>query len=210
MEKIKYSQNNEQQVIEAYFGEQIGAFLDLGSNNGIILSNVYNLVLNGWKGYSVEASAKAFEQLQGNYKHFDVELFNMAITADKEGEIIFYESGTHLNQGDVSLLSTTHQSELKKWEGSSNTFEESKAIAVPFEKFYESIGKPQIDFISSDIEGNDIQVLHKMNLTEMGVKAICIEHNSIPEAKAAIITYCSSHHMNNILLDNAENLIISR
>ena len=210
MEKIKYSQNNEQQIIESYFGEQEGTFLDLGSNNGIILSNVYNLVLNGWKGYSVEASAKAFEQLQGNYKHFDVELFNIAITADKEGEIEFWESGTHLQQNDVALLSTTHESELKRWAGSNNAFEKTKAIAVPFEKFYESIGKPQVQFVSIDIEGSDVEVMRKMDLNAMGVKCICVEHNSIPEAKAAIITYCSSHHLNNILLDNAENLIISK
>lgn len=210
-----FSQNNEQDIILKYysgfFGGYVGTFLDLGANGGIILSNTYALALSGWKGYSVEASVKAFEQLKENYKELpNVELFNLAITADKEGEITFYESGTHLNKGDVSLLSTTHKNELKRWEGSSNTFEESKAIAVPFEKFYESIGKPKIDFISSDIEGNDIEVLHKMNLTEMGVNCICIEHNSIPEAKAAIITYCTSHFMTNILLDNAENLIIAK
>lgn len=174
-----YSQGNEQETIGNYFTDTIGTFLDLGSNNGIIYSNVVALALKDWKGYCVEASLEAFLELKVNYKKFPkVELFNFAVTAEQEGEIDFWESGTHLNEGDVSLLSTTHESELKRWEGSNNAFEKTKAIAVPFEKFYESIGKPQIDMISSDIEGNDLEVARKMDFKAMGTKLVCIEWNS--------------------------------
>lgn len=228
-----HSQNNEEEIILSWFKSRgfteksslpegaIGlqkllinssmTYLDIGANQGTILSNTYALALNGCSGYAVEASKKAFEQLKENYKNLShVELYNIAITSDKEGDIEFWESGTHLGQGDLALLSTTHESELKRWDGSNNVFEKTTAIAIPFEKFYEGLPWKQILFISLDIEGEDLYVLRKMDLTAMGTQLVCLEHNSIPEVKQAMIEYCASHGLVNVLLENAENIIISK
>lgn len=43
-----YSQGNEEEVILNYFGDFKGVFLSIGENNGIDLSNVRQLAVDGW------------------------------------------------------------------------------------------------------------------------------------------------------------------
>ena len=42
---MRYSQNNEQDIILQYFGNRKGFFLDIGANDGITLSNTYALLI---------------------------------------------------------------------------------------------------------------------------------------------------------------------
>jgi hypothetical protein len=65
-----------------------------------------------------------------------------------------------------------------------------------------------IDFISIDAEGLDLDILRQINLTDLNVKCLCIEHNSNKQVRAEIIEYCLQHGLNNILLENSENIIL--
>ena len=110
-----YSQNNEEQIVTRYFGNTGGTFLDIGANDGITLSNTFALSNIGWAGTLVEASPKAFARLQECYQHMKgYELIHTAV-GTHNGKIILHESGEHLGQGDVSLLSTTKEKELDRW-----------------------------------------------------------------------------------------------
>ena len=65
---MKYSQNDEENVVKNYFNGKIGTFLDVGSNDGKTLSNTFALSLSGWRGVLVEPSPKAFSALRENYR----------------------------------------------------------------------------------------------------------------------------------------------
>lgn len=203
-----YSQNSEEEIIYEYYKGGKGVFADFGCNDGITFSNTYILCLEGWKGHMVEASPKAFDKLKKNYKrNIYSKLYNVAITADLEGEITFYESGKHITENDVSLLSTIHKSELKRWEGSANEFQEVKVTAIPFKKWYDLIGKPKLEFISLDIEGEDLNLLRVMDLKKIGCSMLCIEYNSDPQALQEIRDICASFGLTKQALINAENVI---
>src|SRR3990167_7663552 len=97
-----YSQNNEQILIEKYFGNYKGTLLDIGANDGVTLSNSYALIQRGWRGSLVEPSPKAFEILKETHRTKEgIFCFNAAI-CDKTADMTLYESGSHLGDQDVS------------------------------------------------------------------------------------------------------------
>lgn len=114
---MNYSQNNEQQVIEEYFKGQQGAFCDIGANDGMTLSNTRRLYELGWRGVCVEPSPSAFKKLKQNYSGTQgIYLYPFAI-GTHNGRMRFWDSGTHLNKGDVALLSTSNPEELNRFPG---------------------------------------------------------------------------------------------
>lgn len=200
-----YSQNNEDQIIEKYFGAQVGTFLDIGANDGITLSNVYALALRGWAGTCVEASPEAFTRLQvthsGN-KH--IELIHTAV-GSYNGKIQLHQSGEHLGTGDVALLSTVKQSELDRW-----LDEVFETVTVPCVNFNTLLGlskHKKFDFISMDIEGMELEVLPKMDLQILGCKLLCVEFNGKEQDKYDAIVLPQGYKL---IHKNAENLIYAK
>jgi len=198
---MRYSQNNEQDVIEQYFHVP-GYFLDIGANDGVTLSNTYALQLAGWGGVLVEPSEEAFNRIQYNEK---VKIFNVAIgTAD--GTCTFHEMGNHLGRGDVSLLSTIKKSELKRWHGTE--FKERMTEVWTYKTLVKNSPYKVFDFISIDAEGMDFEILEQINLA--GTQMVCIEHNSNADQFQLIKEYCNKAGLTKCLLNNLENVIWAR
>lgn len=208
MDAINYSQSTEQNCILNFFKDTIGTFADFGSNDGITLSNTYALAQLGWQGLLCEPSKEAFARLQYNYeKNMNVCLFNCAVTGLYEGIIKMYESGEHLGQGDISLLSTIHQTELKRWEGSQNTFTKVDVKAMPVNMILENSGFENIDFFSIDIEGSELEVIKYIDFDRYKTKMICVEFNgNNEELYHRIITPFGF----DLIHKNAENLIYTK
>lgn len=208
--KGNFSQGMEDFIVANYFRDKIGTFADLGSNDGITLSNTHMLVLNGWNGLCVEPSQEAYKRLQFNYRNNDkVKLYNCAATGSYAGIIDFYESGSHISDADTSLLSTVNEKELKRWVGSNNVFSKTKATACPIKLILEDTGFEIIDFFSIDVEGSELELLPHIDFGKYKTKVVCIEYNSKPEILKEIIDYCSQFGLTKQLLKNAENIILS-
>lgn len=200
-----YSQNDEQQIIESYFGNLVGTFCDCGSNDGITLSNVYNLALKHWSGILIEPSEEAFNRLSINYDNFNhMRLFNCAATGLYDGEVDFFESGEHLGKGDVSLLSTVHEHELQRWRDSTNTFIKKTVPAVPINKILGLSGFKTIDFFSIDVEGSEIDILQVINFKKWNTQMVCVEWNSKNKHSYDHIMLSQGFRLIN---KNSENLI---
>jgi len=105
---MDYSQYEEQIHIKEFFGDRIGSFLDVGAADGITFSNVYELLLNGWSGVSVEPETQTFRNLINNYEQFGnrSELV-VSVIDTKEGFVTFYENGQ---------LSSTSQQHMEHWD----------------------------------------------------------------------------------------------
>lgn len=208
-----FAQYDEDLSIIDFFKESKGVFLDLGANDGITLSNTYNLFLQGWSGVLVEASPIVFENLRRNFISNDnVQCLNLCIS-DFEGITTFYHNINHINSEitpeNTDLLSTidkTSYKRTKNW-GSFRTFEiqchkfETVLSMSKFNKF---------DFISIDLEGVDLKVLRQIDLSKLEVKALIIEYNNDLNMRKSIVEYCDSHGLKRILLDNKQNMIICR
>ena len=201
---MNYSQNDEQQVIQKYFGLRVGNFLDIGSNDGETLSNVRALALSGWTGVCFEPDPEPFKRLEDLYKGSQVLCYNMAI-ADKSGTLPFWASGSHLKKGDVGLLGTLKEMEIERWKGTEE-FEPIEVECITWKEFYKGCDCGPFQFVSIDAEGMDLEILHQMDLKEMGVELLCIEWNNVPSVKSEISKICKAAGMRLIYV-NYENLI---
>lgn len=199
---MRFSQNNEQDIILQYFGSRKGFFLDIGANDGITLSNTYALQLQEWKGLLIEPSEEAFNRIKASN---GVQKFNVAIGTE-DGHCTFHEMGNHLNAGDVSLLSTIKKTELKRWPGVE--FKERMTEVWTYKTLLKHSPFKFFDFISIDAEGVDYEILEQIDLkyTDM----VCIEHNSNPDLFQLIKEYCNTAGLTKKLLNNLENVIWAR
>jgi FkbM family methyltransferase len=206
-----YSQNKEDIAVMQYFGKDFkGLLLDIGANDGITLSNSRFLIENNWSAFLVEPSPKAYTKLVDNIQSFtkDVIAINCAI-GKENGKATLYESNEHLTKNDVALLSSLNEDETKRWKN--QKFKPIEVDVITFEsllKILEIELPANIDFISIDAEGLDLDILRQINLTDLNVKCLCIEYNSNKQVRAEIIEYCLQHGLNNILLENIENIIL--
>jgi FkbM family methyltransferase len=208
---MTYAQNKEDLAVLNYFGKDFkGLVLDIGANDGITLSNSRLLIESGWNGVLVEPSPKAYSKLLENKPKTNSQVIalNYAIGTEEKDAILF-ESNEHLSRNDVALLSSVNESETMRWKN--QKFTKVEVEMITFEMLLDLIYdwfENDIDFISIDAEGLDLDILKQINLTDLNVKCLCIEHNSNKQVRAEIIEYCLQHKLNTILLENSENIIL--
>lgn len=206
-----YSQNKEEKHIVEYFGNVKGTLLSIGENDGKTFSNALRLIELGWNAVLVEPSPTAFAKLQELHKERtnQVQCLQLAI-ADKCGAFSFFESGTHLNQGDTALLSSLDPEEIKRWDKSGENFEEITVECVDFEKLLQ-ISNRELDgfeFITIDAEGVDLIILKQIELTN--TMLLCIEWNGVNGILENILVYTRQFGLKHIIYSSLENLIIGR
>jgi len=203
-----FSQNSEESVLINYVNGREIACLSIGENSGEILSNVRQLILNGCHATLVEPAPEAFRQLTELYLgREDVYCINVAVSS-YIGKAKFFDSGTHLNVGDRSLLSSLSEHEIKRWKGTTE-FNEIEVDVVDFKTLLNLSPYKTFELISIDCEGYDLLILKQINLKEIGCEVVSIEHNSNAQTLKEITDYCSRFGLTNQLLKNAENIILS-
>ena len=203
-----YSQNDEQSIVDRFFGDTLGILWDFGCNDGITLSNSHHLLKNkGWKGVLVDASPVCVEKAKALYSdRQDIQILNIGL-GERNSVLDFYESGTHLGKGDLSLVSSFKKKSTQRWE--STTEYQVKQIQVyDFKTFLEDHTRYKTaDFITIDIEGLDFEILSSINLDQTQTRLVCVEHNGHDIQK--YIDYCKKFGME-VISQNAENLLMGR
>ena len=204
-----YSQNKEDIAVSKFFDDYIGTLLSIGENDGHQLSNVLTFIYRGgWEGTLVEPAPKAFIKLRERHaENENIHCMNVAVGC-QSGEIDFYDSGTHLNDGDISLLSTANEKDYDKWKGTTD-FTKIKVPMVTFDEMLAASRYKTFDYISLDAEGFDLHILRQMDLTKLGCKVLCIEHNGNRNDLAEIRRLCEAHSLTNELVINGENIILT-
>jgi FkbM family methyltransferase len=198
-----YSQNNEEAIIKYYFRNIKGRFLDIGANDGMILSNTLWCAENGWSGVCVEPSIIAFEKLCDTHDKHNVQCINVAVGTES-GIVEFYESGEHLGKGDTSLLSTIDKSEIGRWD-KKETFTKTDAVCVTWEGLMQKIeGKKIFDLISIDAEGLDLDIMKQIDFNLYGCKMLIIEYNKQNEYQFRKL---AAQYQLKLFAKNRENLI---
>jgi FkbM family methyltransferase len=200
-----HSQNREEEYILNYFGDKIGTFLSIGENDGLTFSNVRALALRGWKGVAVEPSPKAFEKLKELYKgHKGIYCYQYAISSHN-GKAMLQESGPLIDSRDVALVSTFHESEMKRFRTTVN-YVPVEVQTFKWKTFLNRLRIKEFNMISMDIENDELNVLPDMDLSATDL--ICIEHNGSDDKKKAYLHYTSKYGINKIIYESGENLII--
>lgn len=199
-----YSQNNEEAIIKYYFRQAKGRFIDIGANDGRTFSNTLWCAEHGWSGVCVEPSIVAFEKLCNEHEGYAVQCINMAV-GTSEGIVEFYESGTHLNRGDTSLLSTIDKSEVSRWANTDNEFTKTEAVSTTWDGLMKRIeGSTQFDLITIDAEGLDLAIIQQIDFNKHKCKMLIVEYNQKDEFEYRSI---AAKFQLKLFAKNRENLI---
>lgn len=199
-----YSQNLEEKYILEYFENYVGTFADIGCNDCLTFSNTRALALRGWKGIFVDPSPKAMERCKTLYNGYKGYYFYPVAISSHNGKAILNESGPLCSPTDVGLVSTFHAHEMDRFKRTVR-YEQVEVKTFKWKTFFNRLTLKKFDFISLDAEGEDLEILSQLDLTE--VRCICIEFNGNLELKAEFEKYLQGF---NLLYTSGENLIYGR
>lgn len=164
-------------IAELLGNKRNGVFFDIGANDGITISNSMYFEKNlGWAGVAVEPIPSIFNVLKSNR---DCHLVNGCVSPEA-GTLKFLEM-----VGGPNMLSTLEQHNnglvarrIKK--NAKKHRSEIKTIDVKcftFSDLTQKFGIKEIDFLSVDTEGGELEILKSIDFDETPVSVISVENN---------------------------------
>lgn len=145
-----------------------GFFIEIGAGDGFYLSNTYLLEKNfGWTGILVEPN-KSFYNSCINLRRCTT--INQLVLAENHTSIRFFEKSV----GEFSHSEGFGDVTASKIE---STYEVS---AIRFAEIFDGLSDiPDIDFLSIDTEGSEVEILKTIDFLKYKPRIICIEHNYV-------------------------------
>lgn len=164
--------------LEKYLNYRNGFFIEVGGNDGFSQSNTYYLEkLRGWQGILVEGIPELYQQCV--LERSNSKVFNYALVADDFQESYVTMRYAHLMSLVKGALKSEEAEQSHIDRGSKiekNTI--SYEIEVPARTLTSILDECQvteIDFLSLDVEGFELNVLKGLNLNKYRPKYMLIE-----------------------------------
>lgn len=151
--------------------------MDIGANDGVTISNTAFLEKEyDWTGIAIEPIPGIFEKLKSNRT---CKVLNACITP-QPGKAKFLEV-----IGGPNMLSTlaTHNHGLTARRLSKNAkrhnteIKERDVDCLTFSSIIKDNDISEIDFLSVDTEGGELEILKSINFTQTPVRVISVENN---------------------------------
>lgn len=160
-----YSQFGEDISINKIFSKNTtGFFVDVGCFHPKKNNNTYQLYKKGWRGINIDIDSikiEAFDMIRAKDTNISCAVSNT------EGEVAYYSKGFYslINSLEKSFT-TNKQGYIKK------TTIAKKLTNIINETKYKN---KQIDFLSIDAEGHDLEVIKSLDFDQYNPKLIAIE-----------------------------------
>jgi FkbM family methyltransferase len=171
--------------MEKYLDYENGTFIELGANDGQTQSNTkYYEDFRGWSGMLIEPSPNNYKNCIKN-RSVSNHIFNCACVPfhyEKDTIDLFY---SNLMTAAAGLVSDIREASLHAEGGSRFLKEDEKverftAKARTLNSLLEEVSFPtEIDFLSLDVEGVEIEVLKGVDFDKYKFKYMLIECRSI-------------------------------
>ena len=175
--KIAYSQLGEDKVINKYFKNFIGTYVDIGCYHPIKYSNTALLYKKGWSGINIDLNQTS------------IDLFNFSRLRDKNILACLSNKEEWVNlylDNRFSALNSVNNENIKKFQ-----IKKFKKIRIKT-KVFPKIIKQKFDFLNIDCEGNDYKILKTIDLKRFKPKLISIEVSK--KYKKFIYNYLNSNN----------------
>ena len=168
-----FSQAGQDKIIKNHFfqNNKNGFFIEIGAYDGIIGSNCchFEKFLN-WEGIAIEASKIQYDKLKKNRKCKTV---NKAIS-NKIKDVEFVEVIEGLTQ--MSGINNENNTAIEIINNNKNSKTKiSKITTTTFEEEIKS--NLEIDYLSIDIEGEELDLLKSIDFNKYTIKVISVENN---------------------------------
>ena len=172
------SQYGQDRIInETYFKDKKnGVFLDIGAHDGKTLSNTYYFEkFLSWNGMCIEPTPKVFKELQKNRDCILIE--GCAWNEDTIKKFRVIEGYSEMLNGLIDAYHNDHekriQSEVKTF---SQTVNDIDMKCYNITNLLIKNNLTNIDFLSIDIEGGELEVLMAIDFSKINVNVILVEN----------------------------------
>jgi FkbM family methyltransferase len=167
------------QLIRQYFPQKNnGKCIEVGATDGVYYSNTYHFEKNGWECLCIEPVLDTFNKLKNNRKN----CLNFAISSKNKDDVdfeLFTIKGVDQPHSAMSGLQVDDVLVNDIQKHFSNV--ERKTIKTQTRRLDWCIENyfnyDEIDFISIDTEGNELDVLKSFNVNSYNLKLLIIENN---------------------------------
>lgn len=167
--KLSFSQEGEDIILERYFYDRnSGFYVDIGSHHPVRFSNTYYFYLKGWNGINIDA-LPGNKQLFDVYRPRDINL-ELAIS-DVENTSTYYM----FNEPALNTFckeEAEYKSKLDNYRIVDSISLNTVKISSVLDKY---IGNNNIDFMSVDVEGLEMNVLRSNSWDRYRPKIILVE-----------------------------------
>ncbi|QEG34722.1 FkbM family methyltransferase [Bythopirellula goksoeyrii] len=173
MNKSAYcSQHGEDILLDKVFaGQKEGYYVELGSHDGVHLSNTYYFEQRGWSGLLVEAHSGLFDALKTNRKGSTC---IRAAVSEEDGEVVFYETP----RGSLSTFDPAQRDYFiqRRSEVTAHSYRETKVRTARTTTLLDEARAPAtIDIMSIDIEGAELAALRGLDFDKYNVRVLVVE-----------------------------------
>lgn len=174
-----FSQCGQDQFIneKIFKNKRGGVFLDIGANDGVSFSNTYFFEKElEWTGVCFEPLKSAFEKLQNSRTSININA--CVANEDKIDFFLSVEGYGEMLSGLKSKYDERHLQRVNdtiKLHGGRMT--ETKVQCYNINRILQDKNFTNIDFISIDTEGNELEILKSINFKDIHVKALVVENN---------------------------------
>lgn len=182
-----------------------GFYIDIGANDSSIFSNTERFYKRGWTGINIEPDPVSFEKFKEK-RAKDINL-NIGIGISRK-ELDFYRLS-------ADTLSTFSKNAVKKYiKDGHKVLDVLKIPVKPLNDIFEEYaGGREVDFMSVDVEGFEIEVLKSNDWKKYRPKIIILEINQNQNKLLVYLSACQykivfNNQTNAIFIDlNYERLI---
>ena len=178
-----YGQFGEDASLQTYFSNQAwssggdstniprGFYVDIGGYNPVEISNTHWFFKRGWRGINVDLSSESIAAFQDT-RPKDINLVAAISNIETEQEIDFYEFGL---SSVYNTLDKKAAAETEKIHGIKPNTKKIKALSLKLLFATHLPKNQQIDLLSIDTEGHDLEVLKSNDWDLYKPGAIVIE-----------------------------------
>jgi FkbM family methyltransferase len=161
-----FSDSKEKELLEEFFGESIGYFVEVGANDPVIDSKTWNLEQIGWTGLLIEPQPQLAQRLKAVRKAA-VGCFACGARFRHQTTMTLHIAGEH---GGHSSLNPNH------FVAGSQVISTIDVPVVTLDSALRHHNSPRpIDFLAIDTEGFDLEVLDGVELAYWQPRLILIE-----------------------------------
>lgn len=164
----------DQYIKETFFPNKTnGYFIDIGAHNGIDINNTYYFENEGWDGICFEPLPEIFEQLKQNRK---CKVVQKAIS-DVIGSSQFFTIKGYSNM--LSGLADKYpQDHIARINQEIEQYDQNyDYIDVMCSTFDEEVKQTNIDLLSIDTEGAELDILKTINFNHYNINIMIVEYN---------------------------------
>jgi FkbM family methyltransferase len=180
-----------EQILELFCSEQQNiTFVQIGANDGVMHDLIHKFIIDyEWQGVLVEPISYLFERLKENYKNISNLRFENSAISDKSEKKDFYR------------LSNSTEFELPDWAAGLGSFKleillnncstiegfshklilKEEYNCITFSQLIKKHKISEIDFLQTDTEGYDYEILKTIDFDKLKMKLILFEHCHLVE-----------------------------